>query len=161
MSTTNSSSIETRATTYEELIQSLDAQADILQYLPSEAEVDELFDEIHGESLLNSSSRRSSTPKLAFGTYREDGINVAQVYVYLRSPSFKNTEPSMMFGKCLANTKYTVMNTKDINCTDGKLSLFAKVSLYQPQYQWLVRLSVQNWFSDAKCSGASSKAVRV
>ncbi|EMD67537.1 hypothetical protein COCSADRAFT_23903 [Bipolaris sorokiniana ND90Pr] len=119
MSTTNSSSIETRATTYEELIQSLDAQADILQYLPSEAEVDELFDEIHGESLLNSSSRRSSTPKLAFGTYREDGINVAQVYVYLRSPSFKNTEPSMMFGKCLANTKYTVMNTKDINCTDG------------------------------------------
>ncbi|KAH7553033.1 hypothetical protein BM1_08006 [Bipolaris maydis] len=115
----NSPSIETRATTYEELIQSLDSQADVLQYLPSEAEVDELFDEFHGGSSMNSSSRRSSTAKVAFGTYREDDTNAAQVYVYLRSPSFKNTEPSMVFGKCSANTKYTVMNTKDINCTDG------------------------------------------
>ncbi|EUC49069.1 hypothetical protein COCMIDRAFT_85686 [Bipolaris oryzae ATCC 44560] len=116
---TNSPSIETRATTYEELIQSLDVQADSLQYLPSEAEVDELFDEIHEGSSLKPSSRCSSTPKLAFGTYREDSIHTAQVYVYLRSPSFRNTEPSMVFGKRLANAKYIVMNTKDINCADG------------------------------------------
>ncbi|XP_014553002.1 hypothetical protein COCVIDRAFT_40888 [Bipolaris victoriae FI3] len=119
--TTNSPFIETRATTYEELIQSLDVQAGSLQYLPSDAEVDKLFDEIHEGPSLKSSSRCSSTPKLAFGTYREDSVYIAQVYVYLRSPSFKNTEPSMVFGKRMANTKYTVMNTKDINCADGML----------------------------------------
>lgn len=119
--TTNSPFIETRATTYEELVQSLDVQVDSLQYLPSEAKDDKLFDKIHERPSLKSSSRCSSTPKLAFGTYREDSVYITQVYVYLRSPSFKNTEPSTVFGKRMANTKYTVMNTKDINCADGML----------------------------------------
>jgi hypothetical protein len=114
-------------TSYDELIQALGANAAYLQHLPSEEDVDELFDH-HDETKNRSRSKRRARDrpaidKLAFGSWR-DGINpFFQVYIYLRPPSFANTEPSMMFTRYTSEGKYVEMNTKHVDPTNGAFTV--------------------------------------
>ena len=118
-----SESKSTKATTYEELVEVLGADADILQYLPSASEVDQLFEEYERAYKPKRSKHRSSISRLFFGMYQEDEATMSQVYVYLRSPSFDNKEPSMTFVGLTAKMKLTMMSVEDIKKSYGALQV--------------------------------------
>jgi hypothetical protein len=104
-------------TTYEELIKSLDTESNVLQYLPPENEVNQLFGESYAPS-----NRHSTACKLAFGTY-QGGATAAQLYVFLSPPSHKHKDPHLRFIKCSAEGKNACVKCDDIRYTDSALKI--------------------------------------
>lgn len=119
----SSSSIEPRATTYADIIEVLGPDADLLDYLPSADEVHQLFAHYDKTHTIKFPKGHSGTPKLLFGTFQEEDTTMSHVFVYLRSPSFDNKEPSMTFMKFTANLRFVIMGSRAMNKTYESLEL--------------------------------------